>query len=223
MLSNKERKLERLNSGMSDTLSANVYNLILGACVLYGILMNIVLVLTCTDFVLGMNPIVLIIGYFISCIAGSLISRSGNPALSFVGYNLIAVPVGLLLTACIPGYPMEDIILSIGLVAAIVTVMIALSTAFPAFFAKLGGALITTLIITIIVEVISMLLGFHGAIFDYIIVGIFTLYVGYDWHKAQVYPKTIDNAIDSSIDIYMDIINLFLRILRIISRLKSND
>jgi FtsH-binding integral membrane protein len=45
---------------------------------------------------------------------------------------------------------------------------------------------------------------------------IFALYIGYDYWRAQQFPKTLDNAIDCSLDIYLDIINLFIRILRIL-------
>ena len=47
---------------------------------------------------------------------------------------------------------------------------------------------------------------------------IFSLYIGYDWYRAQAYPKTLDNAVDSAIDLYIDIVNLFLRILALMSR-----
>lgn len=51
---------------------------------------------------------------------------------------------------------------------------------------------------------------------------IFSLYIGYDWVKAQMYVKTVDNAVDSALDIYLDIINLFLQLLRILGS-KNND
>ena len=47
---------------------------------------------------------------------------------------------------------------------------------------------------------------------------IFTLYIGYDWARAQAFPKTANNAICSAADIYVDIINLFLLILRLMDR-----
>ena len=218
MFSNKERKLERLHSELDDTLSVNSYNLVLGGCVLYGILMNIITVLLFSPIIIEMNPIIIIIGYLISCILGTIITRSSNPIVSFVGYNLIAVPIGILLSVCLPSSAFNDIIFSISLTGIIVLVMIFLSTMFPSFFSKLGRTLCISLLCIIIVELISILLGFRGTIFDYIIVGIFSLYVGYDWYKAQMYPKTLDNAIDSAMDIYLDIINLFIRILSIISR-----
>ncbi len=47
---------------------------------------------------------------------------------------------------------------------------------------------------------------------------LFCGYIGYDWARANQIPKTVDNAIDSAAALYMDIINLFLRILRIMGR-----
>ena len=44
---------------------------------------------------------------------------------------------------------------------------------------------------------------------------IFCGYIGLDWNRAQMYPKTVDNAIDSAADIYLDVVNLFVRILSI--------
>ena len=43
-------------------------------------------------------------------------------------------------------------------------------------------------------------------------------YIGFDWSRANSIPKTLDNAVDSAASLYMDIINLFLRILRIMGR-----
>ncbi len=39
-------------------------------------------------------------------------------------------------------------------------------------------------------------------------------------YRANKMPKTIDNAIDICIDLYLDIINLFLYMLRIMGRKK---
>ena len=79
----------------------------------------------------------------------------------------------------------------------------------------------TALSIGIVVELIAMLLGYRGTFFDWVFVLLFSLYTAYDWVKAQAYPKTFDNAVDSAIDIYLDIINLFLRLLSIISKKKD--
>ncbi len=43
-------------------------------------------------------------------------------------------------------------------------------------------------------------------------------YIGVDWGRANQIERTVDNAIDSAAALYLDIINLFLRILRIMSK-----
>lgn len=56
---------------------------------------------------------------------------------------------------------------------------------------------------------------------DWIVAVIFCGYIGYDWEKANRMPKPVDNAVDGAAAIYMDIINLFMRILRIFGRSKD--
>ena len=93
---------------------------------------------------------------------------------------------------------------------------------FPAFFLSIGRVLAIALIGSLLVEVIGGLV-FHLPldIMDYVVVVIFAGYVGYDWARAQAYPKTLDNAVDSAADIYVDIVNIFIRILSILG--KKND
>lgn len=56
---------------------------------------------------------------------------------------------------------------------------------------------------------------------DYVVVLVFSGYIGYDWSKAQQFPRNLDNAIDSAADIYVDIVNIFMRILSILSRVRD--
>jgi len=56
---------------------------------------------------------------------------------------------------------------------------------------------------------------------DWAVSFIFCGYIGYDWGRACRIPKTLDNAVDSAAAIYMDIINLFVRVLRILGRRKK--
>ncbi|MBO7709254.1 MAG: US12 family protein, partial [Lachnospiraceae bacterium] len=87
------------------------------------------------------------------------------------------------------------------------------------FFLSIGRVLIFALIGSIVIELIGgLLLHLPLGIMDYVVVVIFAGYIGYDWARAQAYPKTLDNAIDSAADIYVDIINIFIRILSIIGK-----
>ena len=221
MFNSKERKLERLNSGLKDAISAHTYNLAIGAFILYGIVMNMLIVAFCSDFFMTMDYRIFIIGYFVLCLAGIFMSTSKNPIMSFAGYNLVVVPIGAVLSVCLPAYSISHILSAIVVTALICAIMMCISTAFPNAFAKMGLTLFIALLTAVIVEGLAMFFGYGGGVFNWIYVVIFTLYIGYDWHKAQVYPKTLDNAIDSALDIYLDIINLFLRLLEIMSKNKN--
>ena len=97
--------------------------------------------------------------------------------------------------------------------------MMCLGTIFPEFFRKISGALTIALLLVIVVELVEIFVfGIHHGVLDWIVVLIFCGYIGYDWGRANQIPKTLDNAIDSAAALYMDIINLFLRILRILGR-----
>lgn len=212
----QELKKERFKA--IDNLSSSIYNLIIGACLLYGFLVNAIIVATCSQFFTDLNPLVLIIGYFVLCISGIFMSRSKSPLVSFLGYNLVVVPIGAVLSVSLPYYAMSDILSAIVITGVVVAVMMLLSTLFPNLFSRLGRVLFISLLVSLLAQLVASFFAFSGGVFNWIFVVIFALYIGYDWYRAQMYPKTLDNAIDCVLDLYLDIINLFLRILQIISR-----
>lgn len=215
----KERKNKRLMSGLADTLSPRMYNLVIGACITYGFVVNAIIVATCSDFFMAMSPAVFIIGYILVAILGIALTMSDRPLISFIGYNLVVLPLGALLSTCLPNHDTINVLQAIIITGIIFLVMTCLATAFPNIFSKLGRGLFISLIVLIVVELVSIFIfGFFGTIFNWISAVIFTLYIGYDWHVAQSYPKTLDNAIDSACDLYIDLVNLVIDILHIIDR-----
>lgn len=209
-----------------DEISPQTYNMIIGATLLYGFIINMIMVACCGDFAMSMNPITFTIVYFVMAISGGLMVRkSDSPVISFIGYNLIVIPLGLCLTIIINAYlsaGYESTIITAFLITAVVTlVMMGLGAMYPTFFLSIGKTLAVSLLITVIAELILFFMGIQLGIIDYIVVLIFCGYVGYDWAKANIQSKTVNNAIDSACELYIDIVNLFIRILRILAR--SND
>ena len=217
-----DRKQERMMAycAPSDMIDDRTYNLAMGAVVLYGLFANFFVCLYGMDTavnLVGSNPILFIIMYFVLCIAGVFIShKSDSPVISFLGYNLIVVPMGLVVAVsvyCYGGVSSPVVSQAVLYTGIITACMIGLATAFPGFFSRLGGILLAGLIGLVICEIIMLIVG----------VDIFSLYIGYDFWKAQEYPRTLDNAVDSAVDIYVDIIGLFLRILRILGNSRSSS
>jgi len=217
MRSMEERKLARLSAAPGHQISAGMYNFLIGICLLYGFVMNAVIVSTCGSLFLTMKPGVLLVGYVISAFAGILLSLSAKPVVSFIGYNLVVIPIGAVLCVSLPAYGQGAILSAIIITGAVTLLMLAASTAYPNLFVRMGRTLFIVLIFGIIAEIIAFLLGYGGDLFHWAFVILFSLYIGYDWCKSQQYPKTVDNAVDSALDLYLDIINLFLRLLRILN------
>lgn len=219
MLSNTKRKAARMSSGLPDTLNVRTYNLVLGVVVLYGFIVNAIMVATMSEFFTRMNPIVFLIGYFVSTLIGCFMAAgSHNYFVSFIGYNLVVLPIGGLLSICLPYYEGADILSAMVATGAVVGVMMVWATVNPTFFEGIGRTLFFSLLLGLIAEIVATMLGYGGNFFNWLFILVFSLYIGYDWSKAQAYPKTLDNAIDSALDIYLDIINLFIRILEIMGK-----
>ena len=68
-----------------------------------------------------------------------------------------------------------------------------------------------------------MLFHVDTVIYDVVVAGIFALYIGFDIYRSQQFEKTVDNAVDCALDIYLDIANLFIRLLSIIAKSKRRD
>ncbi len=223
----KKARLARINEVVDPKaiISDRAYNGTIVVVLLWGLLINYLLCRFVGTAIFTLNPIVLLIGYLVLAFSGILISaRSHHPLISFLGYNMVVIPFGLIITLMVETYG--------GLNSAVVTqaflYTLLISTAMmacvmiaPNFFSKIGGVLSMVLIGMIICEVVLLILGVKQYWIDWVVAAIFTLYIGYDISRSQQYPKTLDNAVDSALDIYMDIANLFIRILSILG--KRND
>lgn len=220
-----DRKKVRLESGEADRLSSRTFNLLLMGFLLYGFLVNAVMVYYFASPIMG---IVANIGwwslllYLVPSFIGVIMAvNSNNPAVSFLGYNLVVLPFGMLLAVIIPGLPFQIVVKAMILTAMVTATMMVLASIKPAFFLGLGRTLLVALVIGIVAELVAtFLLGYRGNLFDWLFVILFSGYIGFDIAKSQAYPKTLDNAIDSALDIYLDVINLFIRLLSILSRSK---
>jgi FtsH-binding integral membrane protein len=202
-------------------ISGSMYNLVIGLALLWGFAINWLMVLNISvEAISSVNPFIFFIGYFASCFFGIyLFKRSDSPIVSFIGYNFVVVPFGFIINLVVSQYDPSLVLEAIRVTGLVTFVMMLLGSMYPAFFSKIIGGLSIALLCVIVVELIEIFIfKTHHGILDWIVAIIFCGYIGYDWARANAIPKTYDNAIDSAAALYMDIINLFLRILRILGR-----
>ncbi len=216
-----ENKVFERTEATGTIISSAMYNLTIGAVLCWGFLVNWLMVKNIDPAVImAINPWIFFIGYFASCFFGIyLFNKSENPGISFLGYNFVVVPFGLIVNIVVHAYAPDLVVEAIRITGLVTFAMMVLGSLFPAFFKKIAVALTIALLIVIIVEVVEIFIfKIHHGIIDWIVVLIFCGYIGYDWGRANQVPKTMDNAVDCAAALYMDIINLFLRILRILGR-----
>ena len=219
-----QRKEERLNSGFADKISGRAYNAVMCATLLWGFLVNALMVAylanPITQALAGVSPWLLLLGYIVLAVTGILLSvKSDKPSVSFLGFNLLVLPLGVVLCLIVPWMPVAVVTRALLLTGLVTASMILLGLIRPQLFLGLGRTLLIALLIGLLAELAAtFLFHYQGAAFDWFFVILFSAYIGYDIAKAQAYPKTVDNAVDCALDIYLDIINLFIRILSLLSR-----
>ena len=207
----KERKERRLQSYDGMMMTRRGYNAALCGLLLYGIAANFII---CKQ-------------YLVCAIIGCLMSGlSHNPVISFIGYNLVVLPCGMSISIAVEAYGGLDsgiVVEAFMITLCITAAMTLFAIVCPQFCSKLGGILFASLIGLILARLVMLIFGMYSIAAAWIGAVIFSLYIAYDVWRSQRYPLTLDNAIDSALDIYLDIINLFLELLEILGRYKDDD
>ena len=206
-------------------LNVRQFNLLIGGLLLWGFLLNFLTVHFRGDkvvsFAMNGGGLMIIIGYVISAIVGVVLVNRDNPVTTFVGYNLIAVPVGIVLCVALAGYDHSAIGTAALITAGITAIFMIAAAVKPQIFLSMGRVLGIGLIVLIAGELITALI-FRSTRMDlvwaWLGAGLFSLFIGFDWARCNVCACTVNNAVAASANLYLDIINLFLRILEIVGK-----
>lgn len=146
---------------------------------------------------------------------------SSVAVISFIGFNLVVIPFGAILGPVLAHYELAqpDVVTRAALATTMVTGLMGLSgLMFPQFYSRIGGALFMTLLCLLGVRILQLFIPDlqDMGLVDYVAAGLFSLYIGYDMWRASEIPANLDNAVDVAVSLYLDILNLFLNLLKII-------
>lgn len=199
-------------------MTAQAYNLAIGGVLLWGFIINALMCAFTSNLFTTMyesHPILFIIAYFVVAILGIVICHAKNGVgMTFLGYNIIVFAVGTLLAISVPQFDAVSIVNACVITVIVTLVMIVFSTFKPEVFLSMGKTLFICLSAAIIIECLMLLFGIHiPTLWDFAIVLLFCGYVGYDWSLAQSKRRTFENAINSCAGLYLDMINIFVRLL----------
>ena len=217
---NQEYKARRLQNFEGIALNERTYNMAIGATLLWGIVVNMLMSVVLQSTILRMNYLLVLVLYFVGTIGCSIIvHRTNNAAIGFIAFTGMAFCMGLLLTYYVYAFTAHSVAYAFIATALVTVIMVLLSMLYPNFFLSLGRTLFVALIVCIIAQtVVGLIFRMPLNGIDYIVSLIFCGYIGFDWSRAQMYPKTANNAVACASDIYLDCVNLFIRILSIVGR-----
>ncbi|MBF0558454.1 MAG: US12 family protein [Nitrospirae bacterium] len=213
----------RLSTGVFDsteedsTISDRVFYAVMGIAIIYGLLVT-----AGAAYYANISNIhftqwqYLLVGVGLPLL-GCFLTTRDNTLVTLIGYNLIVVPFGLVLGPFVHHYSPDVMTRATEATAVITFTMTLLSFAYPALFARLGGALFATLIGLFVVRLLQMFIPALAAltIIDWIAAGLFSLYIGYDMWRAQNVTRSVGSALNIAVQLYLDIINLFLTLTRL--------
>lgn len=206
-------------------LSDKAYYLTIAATLFFGFIVNAVEVTFFADHIRMWNPVVFFVVYLVGALGGILLNvLSTKPALSFLGYLMVVIPLGMLLSLIVPVTSFTAV-RSAFLVTTLLTLIFGiLAIACPKIFNSIFGVVSIALGVALLYQFVAIFFpiggGYLGAntVLDWLIVILFCCYIGWDIWVAANRPKTLDSAIDAACGLYIHIINLFVRLLAIFSR-----
>lgn len=206
----------------NDTLSKRMYIAAVSGFTVYGLIMTSIIAFFTLAWqpsiwaILGIGLVIPIIGIYIAI-------KSDEWPISLIGYTLLVLGLGAITGPSVAFYDTGVVVTAIMATAGVTIVMSVAGIIYPKslegwrgyFF---GGLL--ALIFVRLAQVALMSLGIAESLWyipwiEYAAAILFSLYIIYDWNRALRLPKTMDNAVDCAMAIYLDIINLFITLLRI--------
>lgn len=205
----------------TDTMTRRAFYFVIGTILAWGFLATSIVAEMTAAWRPGIGEI-LLVGLVLPFV-GILMSRSDNPMISFIAYHFVVIPFGAILGPTLAMYELAHpgIVAQAASLTAVVTMIMAGSgLLFPDFYKSIGGALFGALLCLVAVSILSLFIPALAAftVIHYIAAGIFALYIGFDMWRASTIPATLDNAVDVSISLYLDIINLLLQLLQILGK-----
>lgn len=174
------------------------------------------------------------IGFAIGVVVVSLVgvkifNKSDNPAFSLLGYALVAGPFGLLLGPFVAMFTDASVLKIFVLTILMVVVLGAIGTIIPESLERWGIWLLGGLCLLLVGYFVVPIFGFFGVniggaltLLDWAGVLIFGGLVIFDMNRAMRLPYTLDNSIDAAAAVFMDILNIFIRLLSLLGVLKSD-
>ena len=162
--------------------------------------------------------ILLIGGPIVGVILMSGAVKRQSVARSLIGYAIFVTTFGLFCAAAIAQYDLPTINTAFIATAAITVVFGILGLTFPKVFQRIIGALVVALVALCLAQIVMALMGVDQSWLDIAIIVVFCGFIGFDMYQASIVEPTLPNAVFMASNLFLDIMNIFIRALDIADR-----
>ena len=174
----------------------------------------------------------LYIGFLLGCLVasiggGALAHSNDDPMVSVIGGAICAGAMGLMVGPFVALFTAGSVIQAFVLAAGVVLVTGFIGALLPTDLSAWGAPLFGLLLGAIFIQfggIIFSALGFNlqlvFGILDWAVLILFCAIMVYDLNMARRLSKTMDNAIDVAVNVFLNFANIFIRILSIMGQKK---
>jgi FtsH-binding integral membrane protein len=210
-----------------DEVSANTFNLVFALTTVFGwIAFAVAVNMFIHTKMSGMEYIM----YTVIALAGCFVAAAESVGFKIVGMTMIAGGLGAVCGPYIGLFKMASVLDILFATVVITLVLGAAGWCYPKSLASWGSALFVSLIALIIVQLFLPLIYYACGLplkglthlLDWIGILLFSAYLVFDFNRAQEVTKTLDNAISCGISVFLDMVNIFIRLLELFG-VKTDD
>ena len=208
----------------SSQLSRRAYNLVMGALVAFGfaVIAACAALASTPGFMMAVyqNYLLVMFGSLAVSIAGILVVGAGMKregfGMALAGYALVVGSIGFTTGLILPFYDLPSIANAFVGTAIVATLFTLLGAAYPQFFMRIQGVLFVSLLAVLVVALVGGLMGMAMGWLNYVIVLVFCGLIARDTYVAQQCEPTVKMAVLNAVNIWLDLVNVFIHILAIV-------
>ena len=174
----------------------------------------------------GMLGFVLVL-FLIALGATWVASTNDDPLISGVAFFVLAIAFGVLLGPVVALYTAASVAKILALTTLLVVGLGLIGAFIPKDLTSWGLPLVGLLLLLIVGQFGVIFLAALGipvagamTVLDWLGLLLFSAFVVFDLNRALRIPYTLDNAVDSAMALYLDFINIFIRLLSLFGQKK---
>ncbi len=166
--------------------------------------------------------LIIVLGLVVPFIGIQIALDTDKWYLSLFGYTLVVLGLSAIMGPFVNHYASGTVIAAFMATCAVSIVLSIAGILYPRSLESLGGYLLGGLLSLIFVRIGQLILVSLGmyqygfiSVVEYGAAILFSLYIVYDWNRGLRMARTSNNAVKTALGIYLDIINLFISLLRL--------